>query len=137
MSSAFQSLMGASCMPYSTGDAACLSAMAYGMSNQTVRLRQTDGLDGMNWQKFQQEVGINSNKTADKAEEKNMGTTGWSFVPQSVENYIERHKDMIYTIAIVLLADHFFFKGKFRVKAEQMVESLIDRASGKVASGAA
>ena len=51
-------------------------------------------------------------------------------------NYVEKHKDMIFTVALILLADHYLFAGKFRAKIEDMVESWISKATKAVKADA-
>jgi len=44
------------------------------------------------------------------------------------KTFIKEHKSVLYTIAIIILIDHFVFEGKFREK----LKSLIDKAIGKL-----
>lgn len=52
----------------------------------------------------------------------------------SLKMYVQKHSDVLWTLATVILLDHFLFEGKFRTKIESIMESLITKAEDKVKS---
>jgi hypothetical protein len=52
-------------------------------------------------------------------------------VKQLVSEYFEKNSEMIFTIAIILLADHYFFGGKFKAKVEDLVDGLLKKHTPK------
>ncbi len=68
------------------------------------------------------EPGIHAHEFKDKIKEKKTAM-------KIVRDYVESHKDMLLTMGLIILADHFLFAGKFRVRIEQMVEQWIDKAT--------
>lgn len=71
-------------------------------------------------------VDVNKEKTT-------MADSCWSSPVVAVQSYIEKHKEKIITVAAVFLIDHFVFKGKFRVKLEELFEKLVDKLVGAMA----
>lgn len=57
-----------------------------------------------------------------------------SMVPSALKDYFRKHQDVLITLAVVMLADHFVFGGAFREKIKAVVERLISGAEKKVAS---
>lgn len=51
---------------------------------------------------------------------------------KSVKTYYDKYQDIILTVAVVFLLDQYMFDGKFRLKLEQIMESLISKATKKV-----
>lgn len=51
---------------------------------------------------------------------------------KSVRSYYEKYQDTILTIAALFLLDHYMFDGKFKTKLEQIMESLIGKATAKI-----
>jgi hypothetical protein len=51
---------------------------------------------------------------------------------KSLREYVQQHKDLFYTIGLVLLVDHFIFDGAFKAKVQKIVEKLLDGASKKL-----
>ena len=49
-----------------------------------------------------------------------------------VKEYIGRHKDMIFTLGLILLVDHLFFKGAMRNKIQTTLEGLVHKAGEKL-----
>lgn len=54
-----------------------------------------------------------------------------------IKSYIEKHKDELFTIALILLADEYLFSGKFRHRLEGIVESALKRIEKKIEAPAA
>jgi len=44
-----------------------------------------------------------------------------------LNDYVEKHRDVLFTIAVVLVLDHYVFEGKFRQKIEDMVEGFLKK----------
>lgn len=57
----------------------------------------------------------------------------WTMI-SSLKMYVQKHSDVLWTLATVILLDHFLFEGKFRTKIESIMESLITKAEDKVKS---
>ena len=51
---------------------------------------------------------------------------------QTFKEYVSKHKDVFYTIAVILLADHFLFKGAFKDKITKIVNNALDKAESKL-----
>lgn len=51
---------------------------------------------------------------------------------KSVRAYYEKYQDTILTVAAIFLLDHYMFDGKFKTKIEQIMESLINKATAKI-----
>lgn len=51
---------------------------------------------------------------------------------KSIRNYYEKYQDIILTVGAIFLLDHYMFDGKFRTKIEQIMESLISKATSKI-----
>ena len=45
----------------------------------------------------------------------------------SIKSYIEKNQDTFFTIAIVILLDHYLFEGALRSKIKTSVEGMIER----------
>lgn len=50
----------------------------------------------------------------------------------SLRNYLNNHKDLIYTLILAFLADHYVLGGAFREKIKAVVEKLLDKAQQKI-----
>ena len=48
----------------------------------------------------------------------------------SIKSYIEKNQDTFFTIAIVILLDHYLFEGALRSKIKTSVEGMIDALPG-------
>lgn len=46
--------------------------------------------------------------------------------------FVKQHRSVIYTLVLLVLADHFFFKGKLRERLQAMAEKLLSKAEEKV-----
>lgn len=46
---------------------------------------------------------------------------------ENVKGYIEKHKDMIFTLGLVILVDHFLFKGALRERIKSTVEGALKK----------
>lgn len=51
---------------------------------------------------------------------------------QNVKGYFNKHQDMIFTTALVILVDHFVFKGAFREKIKALVDKFLVAAEKKL-----
>lgn len=51
---------------------------------------------------------------------------------KSIRAYYEKYQDVILTVAAIFLLDHYMFDGKFKTKLEQIMESLINKATSKI-----
>lgn len=50
-----------------------------------------------------------------------------------MKEYLEKHKDAIFTVALVMLVDHFIFGGAFREKIKITIEALLEKAQKQLA----
>lgn len=48
--------------------------------------------------------------------------------------FVSEHRNVIYTIALVVLADHFLFDGKFREKLKGLVDKMLCKAEKQLDS---
>lgn len=46
---------------------------------------------------------------------------------QNVKNYVEKHRDIIFTVGFIFLVDHFMFKGALRDRLKGMIEGVISK----------
>jgi hypothetical protein len=44
-----------------------------------------------------------------------------------VKGYFKEHRDIIMTLLMVILVDHFVFEGVFREKLQNLVEGMINK----------
>ena len=65
-----------------------------------------------------------------KEKEKTMFGT----VVADVKSFLVEHRGTIYFLVAALLVDHFLFKGVFKVRLQNMMESLVKKVEDKVAS---
>lgn len=52
-----------------------------------------------------------------------------------IREYIEKHKDAIFTVGLVILLDHFIFGGAFRERIKNTVDKLLDKANKSLSGG--
>jgi hypothetical protein len=52
-----------------------------------------------------------------------------------VSDYVEKHKDVLFTVALVLVLDHFVFEGKFKQKIEDLVSSFLTKHAPTLPTG--
>ncbi len=45
-----------------------------------------------------------------------------------LKKFVSEHRNIIYTVALVALADHFLFDGKFREKLKGLVDKMLNKA---------
>jgi hypothetical protein len=45
----------------------------------------------------------------------------------NVKGYVEKHKDMLFTLGLVILVDHFLFKGALRERIKATVEGALKK----------
>lgn len=50
-------------------------------------------------------------------------------------NFIKEHRTVIYTVALVVLVDHFVFKGQFREKLKDLVGKFLKKAEDQLHIG--
>lgn len=53
---------------------------------------------------------------------------------KALKDYMEAHKNIIFTLVLALLADHYVFNGAFRKKIEGIVNGLLDKAQKQIGS---
>lgn len=53
-------------------------------------------------------------------------------VKNDVTTFIKEHRGVIYFVALTLLIDHLIFKGVFKARLQNMMESLISKVESKV-----
>lgn len=46
----------------------------------------------------------------------------------SIKDYVKTHREILITLALVALVDHFVFEGQFKKKLQQLVEALLNKA---------
>jgi hypothetical protein len=51
---------------------------------------------------------------------------------ENVKGYIEKHKDIIFTLGLVILVDHFLFKGALRKRIKKTVEGVLSKAENMI-----
>lgn len=51
---------------------------------------------------------------------------------KAVKDYLEAHKNILFTVVLTLLADHFVFGGVFREKIKSAVDKLLDKAHRQI-----
>jgi len=51
---------------------------------------------------------------------------------ENVKGYIEKHKDVIFTLGLVILVDHFLFKGALRERIKKTVEGVLSKAENLI-----
>ena len=60
------------------------------------------------------------------------GSTMLTEVKNTIEQFIKDNRMVITWIAVLFLADHFFFNGKFRERLHGMVDNLINKTENKI-----
>ena len=58
-----------------------------------------------------------------------------TFNMDSFKAYLENHRDVFFTIGIVLVLDHFIFSGVFREKLKNIIDSLLDKKTKAIVNG--
>lgn len=53
-------------------------------------------------------------------------------IMKAFKDYLSEHKDLIFTLLIVLLVDHFCFQDAFKEKIKAAMNKLLDRAHDKI-----
>lgn len=53
-------------------------------------------------------------------------------VGDAAKRFFNKHEDTLMTVALVLLADHFFFGGKFRSRLEGVADAFLKRAEASI-----
>ena len=54
---------------------------------------------------------------------------------ESLKQYLEKNRDIFFTIGIVLILDHFVFGGAFREKLRAIVDSFLDKKTKEITNG--
>lgn len=52
-----------------------------------------------------------------------------------VSDYVEKHKDILFTVALVLVLDHYVFDGKFKSKIEDLVSGFLSKHAPTLPTG--
>jgi hypothetical protein len=50
---------------------------------------------------------------------------------ENVKGYVEKYKDMIFTLGLVILIDHFMFKGALRERIKTTIEGALKKVEDK------
>ena len=50
----------------------------------------------------------------------------------NVKGYIEKHKDVIFTLGLVILVDHFLFRGALRERIKGTIEGVLKKAENLI-----
>ena len=66
------------------------------------------------------------------AKYKQGGITMVQEIKTTIEDFFKDNKSLITWIAILFLADHFFFYGKFRSRLHGMVDNIINKTEKKI-----
>ena len=53
----------------------------------------------------------------------------------SFKQYLEKHRDVFFTIGIVLVLDHFVFGGAFKEKLQAIVDSFLSKRTKEITNG--
>ena len=53
-------------------------------------------------------------------------------IVSDVRSFFHQNRFVIYTVAVVFLADHFFFKGQFRDRLRATIEKMVCRCEKKI-----
>jgi len=51
---------------------------------------------------------------------------------ENVKGYVEKHKDILFTLGLVILVDHFLFKGALRSKIQGTLEGVLKKAENMI-----
>jgi hypothetical protein len=76
------------------------------------------------------EVPINENKWYKISKSK--GDNMLKEVSKDVKQFVSDNRNVVYTIALIVLVDHFLLGGKFRERLTAMCEKLLNKAEAKV-----
>jgi hypothetical protein len=49
----------------------------------------------------------------------------------NVKAYVEKHKDIIFTLGLIILIDHFMFKGALRNRIQTSIEGVLKKVEDK------
>ena len=50
----------------------------------------------------------------------------------NVKGYVEKHKDIIFTLGLIILVDHFLFKGALRSRVKDSIEGVLKNVENKI-----
>ena len=51
---------------------------------------------------------------------------------ENVKDYIGKHRDIIFTLGLVIIVDHFLFKGALRERIKGTIEGILSKAEGMI-----
>lgn len=54
---------------------------------------------------------------------------------ENVKGYVDKHRDIIFTIGLVVLIDHFMFKGALRQRIQGSIEGVLKKVEEKIQKG--
>ena len=83
------------------------------------------GLGGL--QNAGQWVNNNANNIVAEAKSISTKSKGVSMLA-SFRSYVDKHKEVLFTVVLAIAADHFVFGGAFTGKIKGLIEKLLDRA---------
>ena len=55
-----------------------------------------------------------------------------STITSDIKGFISQHRNVIYSVVLILLVDHFFLGGKLKERVKGMVEKLLGTVEKKV-----
>lgn len=76
-----------------------------------------------------QQQEMNAAQSPDKDPNKKPNKGGFL---KALRDYLEAHKNILFTIVLALLADHYVFDGVFREKIKSAVDKLLDKAHKQI-----
>lgn len=50
---------------------------------------------------------------------------------QSIKEYFEKHKDVVMTLAIIVVADHFLFDGALRERIKAVIDGMLKKVENR------
>lgn len=55
-------------------------------------------------------------------------------ISADIKEFLAANKNMLYTLGLIFLIDHFFFEGSFRTRLKSMFESLLKKTEDAIKS---
>jgi len=62
-----------------------------------------------------------------KLQEHKLSVTEKKPMKEQIKEYLNKHRDLIFTVCVVLLIDHFFLGGSLRERVKSLVNKLLDK----------
>lgn len=107
-----------------------LGSACGGVGSATAGYYTAGGL--MSYSHYQQQLAQQGApmQALDKVNQKNQKKKG--NIMSGLKEYFEKNKDLIYSIGLIVLVDHFIFKGAFREKIKAMVETFCTKTHAMI-----